>query len=314
MLLWYFFQVSVVTAQIPLAKDQVSDTVVKIPLEVEGRKRRLQKEINRIDNWTNTASDNGLFDNIQSGDERFEEIQSNLKNARDCLYSDAHSDTERYTSLALRAYDKSLYSSSTKWRFSNIYAGPMWIYLIGFLISSLIFYCMQLDGTILKLPSHIEATALYATTWGAVGGILRGLWYLKDKVSDRKYRNSFQIYFLSVPFLGALFGALVYLLFVAGLFILIPGQVQNVLQNQTTTVVNKSTGGPVTFTAQHTTGTGGFVNKTNQSNVPNQGISTVGIIFFSALGGFNWEWAVTIIKRIGDSFKGEAEPDEKVDR
>ena len=54
--------------------------------------------------------------------------------------------------------------------------------------------------------------------------------------------------------------------------------------------------------------------KTNQSNVPNQGISTVGIIFISALGGFNWEWAVTIIKRIGDSFKGEAEPDEKVDR
>ena len=64
----------------------------------------------------------------------------------------------------------------------------------------------------------------------------------------------------------------------------------------------------------HLRGTGGFVNKTNQSNVPNQGISTVGIIFFSALGGFNWEWAVTIIKRIGDSFKGEAEPDEKVDR
>lgn len=303
------------TAQIPLAKDHVSDTAFKIPLEVEGQKRKLQKEINRIDNWTNAASDNGLFDNIQSGDERFEEIQSNLKNARDCLYSDSLSDTERYTSLALRAYDKSLYSSSTKWRFSNIYAGTMWMYLIGFLISSFVFYWMQLDGTVLKLPSHIEATALYATTWGAIGGILRGLWYLKDKVSDRKYRNSFQIYFLSVPFLGALFGALVYLLFVAGLFILIPGQVQNVLQNQMTTpVVNKTTGAAATITAGPTTGTGGSVNKTNQSNAPNQGISTVGIIFFSALGGFNWEWAVTIIKRIGDTFKGESEPDEKVDR
>ena len=60
------------TTQIPFTKDQVSDTVVKIPLDVEGRKRRLQKEINRIDNWTNTASDNGLYDNIQSGDQRFE--------------------------------------------------------------------------------------------------------------------------------------------------------------------------------------------------------------------------------------------------
>jgi hypothetical protein len=46
----------------------------------------------------------------------------------------------------------------------------------------------------------VQEAALHAATWGCVGRILRGLWYLKDKVSDRKYRNSFRIYFISVPF------------------------------------------------------------------------------------------------------------------
>ena len=143
---------------------------------------------------------------------------------------------------------------------------------------------------------------------------MRGLWYLKDKVSDRKYRNSFQIYFLSVPFLGALFGALVYLLFVAGLFILILVRFKMYCKTRQHLLLISQLEDQSPSLLSIPQGQEDSVNKTNQSNVPNQGISTVGIIFFSALGGFNWEWAVTIIKRIGDSFKGEAEPDEKVDR
>ena len=55
-----------------------------------------------------------------------------------------------------------------------------------------------------------------------------------------------------MPFLGALFGALVYLLFVAGLFILIPSQVQNVLQNQATHIANITTGGQTAINTPHT--------------------------------------------------------------
>ena len=80
---------------------------------------------------------------------------------------------------------------------------------------------------VLKLD--VQAAALHAATWGCVGGILRGLWYLKDKVSDRKYRNSFRIYFISVPFLGGLFGAIIYFLVVAGLFIIAPTQAVPIL-------------------------------------------------------------------------------------
>jgi len=52
--------------------------------------------------------------------------------------------------------------------------------------------------------------AVHATTWGAIGGILRGLWYLNSKVNNRTYRGAFSIYFLSVPFLGAIFDSFIY--------------------------------------------------------------------------------------------------------
>jgi hypothetical protein len=106
-----------------------------------------------------------------------------------------------------------------------------------------------------------------------VGAILRGLWFLKDKVSDRRYRNSFRIYLISTPFLGGLFGALFYFLIAAGLFIIAPTQAPSA-----------------------------------------ENVSTLAIIPLAALAGFNWEWAIMILKRIGESFKGETEPEDKIDR
>src|SRR5690242_4529434 len=167
----------------------------KLPAdEVERRRKVLLSEINRIDNRTNAAVDNGLFDRQKEKlpQDAFENIQNKLRDARNELYSGNLADSEYHTSLALRAYDKALYSTGRRWRFSNIYAGPMWIYLIGFLVGVLAFYWVQLDRNVLNLqPVKIQEAALHAATWGCVGGILRGLWYLKDKVSDRKYRNSF---------------------------------------------------------------------------------------------------------------------------
>jgi hypothetical protein len=278
--------------------------------EVEQRRKKLLKEINRIDNWTNVAADNGLFDKqkkVAAG--TFEDIQNKLKEARKYLYSDDLSDADYYASLALRAYDGALYSSSRVWRFSNMYAGHIWIYLIAFLAAVLAFYWYQLDSDFLNLHVRIQEAALHAATWGAVGGILRGLWYLKDKVSDRRYRNSLRIYFLSVPFLGGLFGAVLYFVLISGLFIIAPAQAPNLLnQNGTASVAANQSN------ASTTTGT---INQAaNQSNANNTtgSVSTVAIIPLAILAGFNWEWIITILKRIGDSFKGETEPDDKIEK
>jgi hypothetical protein len=283
------------------AADKAVQEPPKLPAdEVERSRKVLLNEINRIDNRANAAADNGLFDKQKEKvpQDAFEDIQNRLRGARNELYSGNFADSEYYTSLALRAYDKALYSTSRLWRFSNIYAGPVWIYLIGFLVAVLAFYWVQLDKNVLNLqPVKIQEAALHAATWGCVGGTMRGLWHLKDKVSDRKYRNSFRIYFLSVPFLGGLFGTIIYFIVMAGLFIIAPTQAVPILSNQTASA-------PATTA----TGTANQTNATHPSAAKITGaqVLSLAIIPLSTLAGFNWEWAVMIFKRIGDSFKAES--------
>jgi len=86
---------------------------------------------------------------------------------------------------------------------------------------------------------------------------------------------------------------------VAGLFILAPTQAPTIL-NQTgrASIINS------------TAASAGQSNATT----PTGAVSTLAIIPLATLAGFNWEWAVMIFKRIGDSFKGEIEPDDKVEK
>jgi hypothetical protein len=283
-------------------------------------RKTLVREIKRIDAWTNNLIDSGLFDKghkklfgkKQKEDEVraimdgvFKDIQDNLYTARKSLENDDLPASDYYVAQALRAYEKALYAPSRAWRFSNVYAGPMWIYLVGFLISVLVFYWYQLDENFLNLHVHIQEAALHATTWGTVGAILRGLWFLKDKVSDRRYRNSFRIYLISTPFLGGLFGAIFYFMIVAGLFIIVPAQAPALLANQT--IISEPNATTTTATTPQTESIP--ANRTSPENV-----STLAIIPLAALAGFNWEWAIMILKRIGESFKGEMEPEDKIDR
>ena len=47
------------------------------------KKNQILDDINRIDNWANVGSDNGLFDQQDTADEKtFDYIQDKLKNAR----------------------------------------------------------------------------------------------------------------------------------------------------------------------------------------------------------------------------------------
>lgn len=270
--------------------------------EIEHTMKKLLIEINRIDVRTNNLADSGLFHKIQNGhisgqvDDVFDRIQINLFRARKSLSAGDFEKSDYYASQALRYYNEALYLSSLKWRFLNVYAGHIWIYLVGFLVAVLAFYWYQLDINFLNLHVRIQETALHATTWGTIGAILRGLWFLKDKVSDRKYTNSFSIYFLSAPFVGGLFGAILYFILVAGLFILAPTQAPNVLDQNATSGPNTSQTGSMT--------------QTDTTNDSAGVVSTLAIIPLATLAGFNWEWAVMILKRIGDSFKEGTESDD----
>jgi chemotaxis protein histidine kinase CheA len=330
------------TAEAAAKEEKEKKQEAKMPTadEIERTKKKLSREIKRIGLLTRNLVDNGLFDEQKKAfeekgidpDKTFEDIQEYLNEARTKLYDDDLSGSELFTSKARRCYNKALYTPSRWWRFSNVYAVPIWIYLVGFLAAVLAFYIIQLDYNFLHLNPpgvRIQEDALHAATWGTVGGILRGLWFLKNKVSTRKYENSFRIYFLSVPFLGGLFGALIYFILIAGVFILAPTQTPTIL-NQTAPAPNATQTGPVTQvnttstttttnsttttnrtqgSAPPTTTTTTTTNRTQGSAPPTGNVPTLAIIPLAALAGYNWEWAVTIFNRIGDSFKERREED-----
>ncbi|HSF49587.1 MAG TPA: hypothetical protein VLA74_02400, partial [Nitrososphaeraceae archaeon] len=117
--------------------------------------------------------------------------------------------------MILDKYSDAIHSTNRRWKFFNMYAMDIWIYLIGFLGLVFFFYISELNG-ILKSPPFSES-AVHSATWGTFGGILPGLWFLKDIVSERSYRKAFRILYFSIPFLGGLFGVLSYLIIAAGL-------------------------------------------------------------------------------------------------
>ena len=326
--------------------DVAAAAITFMTAEDKEKMRLLQEEIDLLDSRVSIASENGMFGTNQKDVPRdsFYKIQDYLRSARKCLYSGNITEADYVTSLALQKYNDALYSTRRRWRFTNVYAGNIWIYLVAFLTAILAFYFSQMDKSILNdLNVKIQSDALYAASWGAVGGILRGLWYLKERVSDRKYSNSYRIYFLSVPFLGGLFGAVMYFSLLAGVLIVggelptsyLPAQETDVTaanpetanttaanpETANTTAANPETANTTAAnpeTANTTAANPETANTTaanpETANTSSGTISSWAIILFAILAGFNWEWAVMILKRIGDSFKETTEPMRKMEK
>ena len=93
------------------------------------------------------------------------------------------------------------------------------------------------------------------------------------------------------------------------MFIIVPTQTPTILdQNGTASVAANQSN------ANTTTGTVNQAANQSNANTTTGSVSTLAIIPLAILAGFNWEWIITILKRIGDSFKGETEPDNKIEK
>ncbi len=201
-------------------------------------KNQLIKEIARFDKWTSAGADNGLFLYNQNNENLYGEIVEELKEARISHERNDYPEAQKQLSLALQKYSKAVHSTSWKWRFVNLNGGYLFIYFISLLVVIGSFYAFlgikgfELVDQMAQPPfGGVSESAIHAVTWGMIGGTLRGMWYLKDKVGDRKFRNSWNLYFISVPFIGALFGAIIYLIIVAGLLAFNPQEAEVVPNN-----------------------------------------------------------------------------------
>lgn len=236
----------------------------------EDKKKKLQDEVDRVNQWIITAAENGMFNTSRKNDDSTSNsIVAKLDLARTALAGNNYGTCETEIANAACAYSHALNATNWSWRFANIYGGHIWIYLTLFLFSSIFaLYYFKLDQVILEglgiSPLHpayeIYFNGILAVTWGAIGGIARGIWLLKDNVDDRGFRNSWTVWFLSCPFIGGFFGAVVY-------FILIAGLISITLDN-------------IDFQ------------------------NSLVIIAISVVAGFSWPAALEMIKRVSNSFVG----------
>jgi hypothetical protein len=115
--------------------------------------------------------------------------------------------------LAYFKFNQVLNAASAGWRFKYLFGGPVLIYLFAVLSLSLSFLIVFRSVTSTYEFLYVP---LYAYVWGLIGGILQGFWYLWQHVSDRKLRKVWIPWYLLLPFMGAMLGAVTYLLIFAG--------------------------------------------------------------------------------------------------
>jgi hypothetical protein len=180
----------------------------------EKRGEALRANIDKIDTILNVAAGNGMFQN--QSDVTYDDIQGCLHSSRLALDCKQISEGEKQLSLAISKYGEAMNKTRKSWRFVNVYGGPIWVYLIAFLVGLAFFYIYDYDNLI-QQKTQFDLVAINSVSWGLVGSILRGLWYLKKNVDERLYRKAWRIYFLSTPFLGAIFGGMIYLIVLGGL-------------------------------------------------------------------------------------------------
>jgi len=100
------------------------------------------------------------------------------------------------------------------WRFSYYYGGPVLIYFIAFFITILLVWFLfentLMNQKILWVPS-------WAFLWGAMGGILNGFWKVWQHACFREIRKVWYTWYIVLPIMGAILGALAYLIVLAGL-------------------------------------------------------------------------------------------------
>jgi hypothetical protein len=158
------------------------------------------------------SNENGLFLNNQA---TYDVIQHDLNIGREYLSSKEPKllEAHRAFNLAWFYLNNQVNKKGFWWRFKYCFGGPALAYLIAsfiVILSAIIFSPALSSGTVLTVPT-------WAFLWGALGGILHGFWSLWQHVSDRCFRKPWYIWYLLLPAIGAVLGALTYLIFAAGL-------------------------------------------------------------------------------------------------
>ena len=87
---------------------------------------------------------------------------------------------------------------------------PLLLYYSIIFIAWIVYSPRILDVDIYLVPS-------WAYSWGLIGSVLQGLWFVSENIWKKSLRKCWFVWFLILPLFGAISGALTYLIFQAGL-------------------------------------------------------------------------------------------------
>ena len=165
------------------------------------------------------ADENGLF---KGKNDKFTEITNTIITALEEIAKKQEKQAYEKLCIAYNKFNGAINSAPRWWRFSYCFGGPIVLYFVAIALSIFLAWLLFpeeiLNSKILGVPS-------WAFMWGSMGGILQGLWRLWQYVSSRNLRKHWFLWFLLLPFLGAILGALIYLIYFAG-FIVSTGATQ----------------------------------------------------------------------------------------
>jgi len=102
------------------------------------------------------------------------------------------------------------------WRFTYVFGGPIFLYFGAVSVAILLlwfFYSPVIIGTeLLWIP-------FWAYLWGMVGGVFQGVWSLWHQLESQSLRRHRITWYYLLPFMGAILGAIAYLVFFAGFIV-----------------------------------------------------------------------------------------------
>jgi len=183
--------------------------------------KTIKDNLDKLQGVLESADENGLFKN---NSDTYKEIVNGITAALEELDQEKPRTIEAWKkfTLACHQLNQIINSSSFWWRFKYSFGAPFLLFFVTILICIFLgwifFSPIILDSKMLWVPS-------WAYLWGSMGGVLQGFWWLWQHVSDRILRKHWLTWYLLLPLMGAILGALAYLIFFAG-FIASTGEAQ----------------------------------------------------------------------------------------
>jgi hypothetical protein len=187
--------------------------------EIKQRRKTVRDLIDNVAIRLQAGIENGLFEQkgVKDNGPKWTDIQKTIEDARLKIEKNLD-EAENLQERALGSYFEVLNKSGKSWRFFGLYAGHLWIFLVGILASIFFFYYYSIDDVIVSgILTEEHKVAIDVVVWGIIGSVLRCLWAIRFKVASTHYRKGWRLHYISAPFLGGILGAVVYILIYAGL-------------------------------------------------------------------------------------------------